>query len=119
MARSLVFLGLALLASPDAHTNASAATAHFQTIRSETDAPASVITAVYQDRDRFIWIGSREGLTLYDGYTFTPFTHDPSDPASISDNAIRTIFEDRRGSLWIGTNTGGLNRLDRQTHAFA
>jgi len=55
---------------------------------------------------------------MYDGYAFTPFVHDPSDASSISDNAIRTIYEDRRGDLWIGTNTGGLNCLDLAARTF-
>jgi hypothetical protein len=77
-----------------------------------------VITALHQDRTGFIWIGSRDGLALYDGYSFTRFEHDPSDPFSISGNTIRTIYEDGRGDMWFGTNTGGLNRLDRTTWHF-
>jgi signal transduction histidine kinase/ligand-binding sensor domain-containing protein len=77
-----------------------------------------VITSIYQDRAGFIWIGSRDGLTLYDGYSFIVFEHDASDPASISDNTIRTVYEDSHGNLWLGTNTGGLNRLDRATWEF-
>jgi hypothetical protein len=47
--------------------------------------------------------------------------HDPSDPESLSENSIRTIFEDRAGALWIGTNAAGLDNLDRSSgrfHAF-
>jgi signal transduction histidine kinase/ligand-binding sensor domain-containing protein len=91
---------------------------HFERIGTEGGPPPEVITSLYQDRTGFIWIGSRDGLTLYDGYTFTVFEHDPSDPFSISDNTIRTIYEDSRGNLWLGTNTGGLNRLDRATWRF-
>lgn len=91
---------------------------HFGRIGSEGGPPSEVVTAVYQDRLGFVWIGSRTGLTVYDGHSFTSFEHDPSDPSSISDNAVRTIHEGGDGSLWVGTNTGGLNRLDRATWRF-
>jgi ligand-binding sensor domain-containing protein len=35
------------------------------------------------------------------------------DPRSISSNAITTMFQDRQGTLWIGTWGGGLNKLVR------
>jgi signal transduction histidine kinase/ligand-binding sensor domain-containing protein len=57
-------------------------------------------------------------LVLYDGYTSATFEHDVADPSSLSDNAIRVLYEDRQGRLWIGTNTGGLNALDRATWRF-
>jgi len=91
---------------------------HFERIGSDSGPPSAVVTAVYQDRTGFVWIGSRDGLTLYDGHSFTTFEHDPSDVESISDDTIRTIYEDSRGNLWIGTNTGGLNRLDRASWKF-
>jgi ligand-binding sensor domain-containing protein/signal transduction histidine kinase len=91
---------------------------HFQRIGVEGGPPAEVITALYQDHDGFIWIGSRKGLTLFDGYSYRSFQHDPSDPGSLSDNAIRTIYEDPGGALWIGTNAGGLNRFDPATLSF-
>jgi len=91
---------------------------HFERVGTESGPTPGVITALYQDRTGFIWIGSRESLTLYDGHTFVVFEHNASDPTSISDNAIRAIYEDREGNLWIGTNTGGLNRLDRAKWEF-
>lgn len=80
--------------------------------------PAEMIVTLRRDRAGFLWIGSREGLVLFDGYSFTLFDHDVNDPGSLSDNAVRTIQEDRAGNLWIGTNTGGLNRLDRARRRF-
>jgi len=91
---------------------------HFERIGAEGGPPPEVITALHQDRDGFIWIGSRNGLTLFDGYGYQTFQHDPPDARSLSDSVIRTIHEDSDGTLWIGTNTGGLNRFDPTTRSF-
>ena len=91
---------------------------HFERVGAEASPLPAIVTTIYEDRSGLIWLGSREGLTMYDGYAFTLFEHDAADPSSISDNAIRTLFEDRRGNLWAGTNTGGLNRLDLATRSF-
>jgi ligand-binding sensor domain-containing protein len=40
------------------------------------------------------------------------YRHDPADRASLADNVVRPILEDRRGRLWIGT-FDGLDMLDR------
>lgn len=90
----------------------------FERIGTERGLPSDSVTALYQDRAGFVWIGSWAGLTLYDGYTFRTFDHDIANPASLAGNAIRTLYEDREGNLWIGTNTAGLERLDRATWTF-
>jgi len=90
----------------------------FQRIGTESGPPPAVITSLHQDRAGLVWIGSRDGLTLFDGYSFVVFEHDASDPTSLSGNTIRTIYEDRDANLWFGTNTGGLNLLDRSSLTF-
>lgn len=105
--------GVAAAAPPD-----SAPALHFARVGIEGGPPPEVVTALYQDRTGFVWIGSRDGLFRYDGADFLEFKHVPGDPGSISDNIIRVLFEDRRGLLWIGTNSGGLDRLDRARRAF-
>jgi signal transduction histidine kinase/streptogramin lyase len=92
---------------------------HFERIGTEGGPPPAVITALHQDRNGLIWIGSRNGLIRFDGYGYELFQHDPSDPGSISDSTIRTIYEDRDGTMWFGTNTGGLNRFDPTTRSFS
>src|SRR6185436_9777145 len=80
--------------------------------------PSETITALYRDRAGFLWVGSREGLVVWDGYAVRSYEHEVGNPGSLPDNSIRTIFEDREGRLWVGTNTGGLARLDRATGRF-
>src|SRR5215472_19111722 len=39
----------------------------------------SALTALAQDRDGFLWIGSQNGLMRFDGYRFRTYLHDPQD----------------------------------------
>ncbi|MCK7478373.1 MAG: hypothetical protein M0C28_13950 [Candidatus Moduliflexus flocculans] len=63
-----------------------------------------------------LWIGTQRGLNRFDAGTsrWTRFLHDPRDPASICNNIITAIEEDKAGHLWIGTR-GGLSRFDKAT----
>ncbi len=70
----------------------------------------STVNAILQDRRGFMWFGTQDGLNRFDGYAFTVYRHDPSDPNSIHDNYIWTMAEDAVGDLWIGTLNGGLSR---------
>ncbi|MCC5945094.1 MAG: SpoIIE family protein phosphatase [Bernardetiaceae bacterium] len=74
-------------------------------------------TVLFQDSRKFFWIGTQDGLNLYDGVTFTHFKKQPYNANSISDNLILCLFEDHRGLLWIGTE-GGLNSYDRIENRF-
>jgi PAS domain S-box-containing protein len=87
--------------------------------------PDSAIYALYEDHDGLIWVQTgSSGLVRYDKETdaFTQFTHDPSDPRTLSSNegtlfAPGTIGESADGLLWIGTQ-GGLNSFDKRKGAF-
>ena len=80
--------------------------------------PSATITALYRDRAGFLWVGSREGLALWDGYSVRSFEHEVGNVGSLPDNSIRVLSEDSAGRLWVGTNTGGLARLDRTKGQF-
>lgn len=77
------------------------------------------INAIIQDsRLGFIWFGTQDGLNRYDGYTFKVYRKEPDNPNSMSSNFILCIWEDAKGILWIGTDSGGLNRFDPLTETF-
>lgn len=61
-----------------------------------------------------IWLGTlgRGLVKLNTQHTKVEyFQHDPTNPASISSNNIRTITIDHEGNLWAGTRGSGLNRM--------
>ncbi len=79
------------------------------------------ITCMYQDSSGILWVGTPAvGLVRFnpaDGsrryYRFLP-----GDPASLSSNFILTVQPDPRDPtkyLWIGTDGGGMDRLDMLT----
>jgi signal transduction histidine kinase/ligand-binding sensor domain-containing protein len=79
---------------------------------------ATVVPTLLVDHAGLLWVGSREGLYRYDGYLATAYLPMASDPGSISDVDIRSLYESRDGAIWVSTNTAGLNRLDRRTGRF-
>ena len=48
----------------------------------------------------------------------TRYTHNPADPTSLSNDTVAALWEDRHGSIWVGTMGGGLSRLDRVSGRF-
>jgi signal transduction histidine kinase/ligand-binding sensor domain-containing protein/DNA-binding response OmpR family regulator len=78
----------------------------------------NMVSSVYQDHYGFIWIGTRDGLNMFDGYRFRVFKHEPGDENSVSDNYITSIYEDANHRLWVGTLDGGLNLFDREAMQF-
>jgi ligand-binding sensor domain-containing protein len=75
------------------------------------------VEAILEDHRGFLWFGTPDGLNRYDGYDFTVYRHDPTDPRSPSRSYITSLLEDRSGELWIGT-LGGLDRYVRETDSF-
>ncbi len=93
-------------------------TLRFRHITIDEGLSQGAVYALAQDRQGFVWIGTKDGLNKYDGYGFTIYQHNPFDSATISNNFITAIFEDSRGVLWIGTAEGGLNRLNKVNGKF-
>lgn len=78
----------------------------FERISIEQGLSHSTVYCIFQDSKGFMWFGTRDGLNKYDGYTFTVYKHDPTDPHSLSHNQVMTIFEDSNGILWVGSKSG-------------
>lgn len=76
------------------------------------------IFTMLQARSGMMWFGTSSGLNKYDGYRMTVYKHDKHDKSSLSDNFIKALHEDKKGTLWIGTRNGGLNRFNPITDRF-
>jgi Predicted periplasmic ligand-binding sensor domain len=72
---------------------------------------------IVQDREGFIWFGTQDGLTRYDGYELKVFRHNPDRGDSLSGVAIFSLLEDRTGKLWVGSDEF-LDRFDPASEKF-
>ncbi len=77
----------------------------------------SWVHSILQDKYKFIWFGTDDGLDRFDGYSFREYKHNFRDTNSISSASILSMVEDSRGELWIGTREG-LNHYDRKSDRF-
>lgn len=76
----------------------------------------SAILSLHQDAQGILWIGSCDGLNVFDGTNIHVYSPVNSSKALLSGNLINKITETEKDVLWIQTNYG-LDRLDtkRQT----
>ncbi|OOQ57988.1 hybrid sensor histidine kinase/response regulator [Mucilaginibacter pedocola] len=75
------------------------------------------VRAIYADRRGNMWIGTFDGLNLYNPATDN-FKHYKVFNTGLTHNTISSILEDSRGIMWVGTLGGGLNMLDKARHKF-
>ncbi len=107
---SLVWISRVCAESPQLIKNQ-----HFDHLTSAQGLSQNSISAMIQDQNGFLWIGTQDGLNRYDGYTFTVYRKELNNPNSLSDNHIRFITTDSKHNLWVATNYGGINRIDLTT----
>jgi signal transduction histidine kinase/ligand-binding sensor domain-containing protein/CheY-like chemotaxis protein len=72
------------------------------------------------DSGRRLWVGGLGGVTRYDpvAKTFTHYRYSEKDPSSLPNDFVISLREDHRGRIWVGTNGGGLAKLDVATGRF-
>ena len=63
------------------------------------------ITAIFQDRDGYMWFGTHYGLNRYDGMNIRSF-YASNSFNDLSDNTINSIVQDLAGNIWIATEQG-------------
>jgi len=75
------------------------------------------VTAILQDRKGFIWIGTSEGLSRFNGYEFETFYHLDEKAGSLSHDHVWDLLEDNAGRLWVATDEG-VNLYDAASRSF-
>src|SRR5450631_1955620 len=90
----------------------------FGHLGTEAGLSQSNVLCIYQGSRGFMWFGTREGLNKYDGYTFTVYRADETNPNSLAHNTVQDIAEDADSNLWIATWGGGLDMFDRERGIF-
>lgn len=80
--------------------------------------PNAMVTALAQDSDGFLWMGSHYGLSRYDGHELKKFKAEKDTPHSLPHNFITALYGANDGALWVGTAHAALARYDPTTNHF-
>jgi hypothetical protein len=69
----------------------------------------SYVTSIIKDSRGIMWIGTRNGLSRYDGYTFT------EQPGLQNIGISNLIYDRKKQVIWVGTKEDGLHKIDVRT----
>ncbi len=86
----------------------------FQLWRASTGLRASVINAILQTPDGYLWLGTDNGLYRFDGLQFKAFTKENT--PGLTDNDISSLAADTKGNLWIGLSNSGICKLSAKSN---
>lgn len=76
------------------------------------------ITDLALDSSGFVWIGTREGLSRFDGYSFTTFKTKIRHPASLLNDHGQRIWVHTDGTVWISYAEGYFSRYLEDCRCF-
>ncbi|WP_041785553.1 ligand-binding sensor domain-containing diguanylate cyclase [Rhodospirillum centenum] len=116
---ALILAALAL--APPARANDHwqvLATPAFDSIGQRDGLPHPIVTAVVQDAQGFMWVGTQGGLSRFDGYRLRTYLATPSDPAGLPHAYILALHVDHAGRLWVGTAGAGAAWYDETRDRF-
>lgn len=79
---------------------------YFKNLSVQNGLSQNTVNAILQDRQGFMWFGTKDGLNRYDGLSFRKFKHDDRSRHGIGNNFITALYEDAKGDIWVGTDVG-------------
>lgn len=121
MRRLLLYTGFfatVLLGSPLLRAQPSSVGLAFEHLSMQQGLPSDWVNSMIIDHKGYIWVGTNNGVSRYNGYDFVTYKFNPHDPRSLNQNLILSLFEDEDGDIWVGNIEGGVNRFDRETEKF-
>lgn len=89
----------------------------FRYIGIEQGLPQGTVMAMLEDSQGFLWFGTYDGLSRYDGKSFFTFQHKPGDSSSLPHNNVYSLVQDKNGLIWVATEEG-LSKFNPRTNTF-
>jgi len=114
--RVIVSLLVLCLVASTARAAVRVSRAEFEQFDIRSGLSQNTVTALLQDNQGYLWIGTQSGLNRFDGRTFTEFTHDNADSTSLVNSYVLTMAK-AGDFLWVGT-FAGLSRFDPRLETF-
>ena len=98
---------------------------NFQPVKlRDSELSSNEIMSLLQDSRGFIWVGTKAGLNVFDGYSYTVYKQNSKDSLSLGGDYIKYLYEDNTHKILINTNntvdvynpeTGHFSHVDAKT----
>lgn len=75
--------------------------------------PSNSVIRIYNDKEGYMWFGTKDGLCRFDGYDMKVFRSSAQTPERLTSNDIQCITEDNNQKIWVGTYEG-INIIDKK-----
>ncbi len=113
----LTILIIILFTGIDLRSQSSHPAYNFKHLNVQNGLVYNIVYHFLQDSRGYMWIGTHNGLSLYDGTRTIHFLPDEKVAGSISGYFINSIVEDSAQRIWIGSQSG-IDRYNRATNSF-
>jgi|GEM_PF-1665252 len=85
-----------------------------------TQIAGNSIRDILEDRNGYLWVATASGLSKFDPEkeSFVNYHHSATNPNSLSTDDIQTIYQDRAGTVWVGTILAGIDKVNIRKNRF-
>lgn len=104
----IIFNWLLLITLIDIFTIENYISTQFDRYSSQEGLSNLVVYDILQDETGYIWLGTGNGISRFDGYEFKNYINIKNDPDSIGPGPAADLFIDHKGRLWIAVFSSGL-----------
>src|SRR5450759_4132130 len=81
----------------------------FKNYGAEKNIPNGFVYTINQSKDGFLWVGTGNGLSRFEGFSFFPVQY----PDSIAGRYPTASLKDKKGTLWFGCSDGSVFYTDK------
>lgn len=75
------------------------------------------VTTIINDKNGFVWFGTRGGLQRFDGYEMKLLNGDFAKGNNLLSQSIEILHNGKANNIWIGTKSGGLSEYNLKSGA--
>lgn len=91
---------------------------HIQALDNSSGLSNSCVISLFQDSDNLLWVGTWDGLNVYDGANFKVFNYGTdAGRQNMASNIVYHIAEDKKGNIWIAT-IEGISKINKKSGSF-
>src|SRR5688572_21127248 len=95
----ILFLGAQIRAGGASVSGAGSDEYIIRTWQTEDGLPQNSVTAMVQTDDRYLWMGTFNGLVRFDGVQFKTF--DTINTPALGSSRVIKLFKEQAGHLWV------------------